>query len=282
MAVVDIKETYTRTAETNERFQRSYTRTFRVLTDDPHTGPAIVREAVGIAVGDTYSTGTEYDDFAYCLNKSASCTSEDGKQWVVTVSYGPPPDSSDPNNVENPLLQPYEISWGFAQFERPVEYTIYGEPICNTLNDPFSTAIMRDDSRPVLSITRNEAFFPAGLAYLLRDCVNSDSFMGAGRGQAKVSNISSQRQFNTNFGFYWKTSYEFTFDAGGYDKFILNAGLREFDPQTRQIKNILSQGVPITEPALLDQFGRQLQPGTPPYIRRFKVYFEVPFSIFNF
>lgn len=281
MSVVSVTELYTRSAETNEKFQRSYTRTFQVITSNPRTGPAVVREAVDIAVGDAYVTDTEYDDYAYCLNKSASCTSEDGKQWTVTLSYGPAPDPNT-NDSENPLEQPYEISWSFAQFERPAEQTINGEPIVNVVGDPFSTAIMRDDSRPVLSITRNEAFFPAGLAYLLRDCVNSDTFMGAGQGQAKVSNISSVRQYSPTFGFYWKTSYEFTFDAGGYDKQILNQGLREKDQSTGQIKNILSQGVPITEPVLLDQMGRELPAGAPPHFRRFKVYFEVPFSTFNF
>lgn len=278
MSVVSVKELYTRTSEINEKGQRSYTRTFQVITDDQWTGPAVVREAVGIAVGDTYLTSTEYDDYAYCLSKSASCTAEDGKQWTVTVAYGPPPETDS----QNPLNDPPEITWSFSQFQRPAEQTRNGEAIVNVCGDPFANEISRDDSRPILSITRNEAFFSAALAYLYRDCVNSDSFMGASAGQAKVSNISSTRQFNPNFGFYWKTSYEFSFDAAGYEKQILNIGLRERDQNTGQIKHILKQGVPITEPVLLDQQGRELPSGNPPHFLKFPIYFEVPFAAFNF
>lgn len=277
---MDVRETYTRTAETNEKFQRSYTRTFRVVTDDPHIGPAVVRESVGIAIGETYSTGSEYDDGAYCLNKSASCTSEDGKQWVVTVSYGPPPDPENPNN-ESPTLQPPEMSWSFDPRQRPIEVDIEGRTICNTVGDPFATAVLRDDSRPVLSVVRNEAFFNAPMAWMLRDTVNSDAFLGAPAGTVKVSNISSQRQFSSEFGFYWKTSYEFTYDADGFDTKLVNAGLRALDDEGN-LKNILVQGTPISEPVLLSEQGEQLDPNAPPHILKFKVYNETSFGVFNF
>lgn len=277
MGIVSVKETYIRTAETNEKFQRTYTRTFTVITDDPWTGPAVVREAVPIAIADTYDTGTEYDTGAYCLTKNATCTADDGKQWTVTANYGPPPE----NTAGDPLSKPWEIDWSFAPYERPADQDSNGAPIVNTVGDPFSTATMRDDSRPVLTIVRNEATFSPALAYLYRDTVNSDDFFGASPGQVKVSNISGKRDFDPIYGFFWAVTYAFTFDAAGYSKFILNQGFRELDTNTGKLKNVTVQGVPVSEPVLLSKKGQAMPPNSPPFYCQFDLYFQAAFQPFG-
>jgi len=276
---MEVTELYTRTSELNEKGQRTYTRTFLVVTDDPDIGAGVVREAVGIARGQTYETSTEYDNFAFCKSISASCKDDDGKGWTVTVSYGPP-EAGQENPTENPLAAPASVAWSFAQFERPVDKTVDGEAIVNSAGDPFANEIMRDDSRPVFSYSRNEASFNASLAYSYRDTVNSDSFMGAGPGQVKVSNISGARQYDANYGYYWQVTYEFQFSADGFEKKIVSAGLREKNDDGK-LENILVQGKEINDPALLDKKGKKVPPGGPPHIHEFKVYNETSFSAFN-
>ena len=141
---------------------------------------------------------------------------------------------------------------------------------------------MRDDSRPVLTIVRNEASFNAGLAWLYRDCVNSDAFFDAGPGMVKVSNISATRKWNPLFGWYWPVSYEFTFDANGYAKYLLNQGFRELDSDTGKLKLVTVNGVPVSEPVLLSKKGQVMPPNSPPYGLKFDIYYEASFGVFNF
>ena len=179
------------------------------------------------------------------------------------------------------MSEPPEIQWGFAQFQRNTDRAIDGTAIVNSAKDPFSDPVEIDDSRPVLSVTRNELTFNSSLAYIYRDAVNSDVFQGAAKGQVKVSNISSTRvkHPNTSIGFFWKTSYEFHFNPNGWDRYILDQGYRELKSGKKQ--NIMVQGVIVQEPALLDGAGLQLPPAGTPKFKKFKVYPELPFSIFN-
>lgn len=276
---ITVTPTWNRSSDLNEKGERTYTLTYYVETDDPEIGAGVVREAVGWVRGEPYQTSTEFDNGAFCVGINASCKDDDGLGWTVTVNFGPPPQGQD-SPTENPLNQPSQVAWSFAQFERPVDKTVDGEAIVNTAGDPFANEILRDDSRPVLAFTRNEASFNASLAYSYRDTVNSDPFMGAAPGQVKVSNISGARQFDPNFGFYWTVSYEFMFSADGFEKKIVSAGLREKNDQGKPA-NILVQGQPINDPALLDKKGKQLKPGAPPHIQEFKIYNETSFSAFN-
>lgn len=279
MAVTSVHQKWNRSSDLNEKGERTYTLTYDVETDDPETGAGAVREAVGWFRGEPYSTSTEFDPGAFCVGINSSCKDDDGLGWTVTVNFGPPPQGQD-SPTENPLNQPAQVSWSFSGFTRPVDQTIDGEAIVNTAGDPFANAIERDDSRPLLSISRNEASFNASLAYSYRDTVNSDSFMGAGPGQVKVSNISGDRQYDPNFGFYWTVSYEFEFNSEGFETKIVAAGLRQKGDNGKP-ENILVQGQPINDPMLLDKKGKQLKPGAPPHVQEFKIYNETSFSAFN-
>lgn len=186
----------------------------------------------------------------------------------------------DSRQRANPLNKPYEVNWSFAQFEREIEQDINGKAIANSAGDPFLLRLTRDDSRPILQVSRNEPSFNAQLAYWYRDVVNTDSFFGADAGQVNVSNISASRQFNTNIGFYWKVSYEFAFNAEGWKKKVLSQGLME--KKNGKLQNVLVNGTPITEPVLLAQDGSKLQENGTPYILEYEVYNKAPFSAFGF
>jgi hypothetical protein len=275
MSLKSCTEIYDRQSSINEKGETTYQRLFQVVTTNPKDGAYLARIAPGVAVGDQYATTTEFDTNAFCLGIQTRCTAEDGKTWETTVDYGPAPDAG-----QNPLNEPPEVSWSFAQFEREIDRDINGRAIANSAGDPFLNQLVRDDSRPILSVTRNEAFFNAQLAYWYRDVVNSDPFFGANPGQVKVSNISASRQFSDQIGFYWKVSYEFAFNAEGWRKKVLSMGLRE--KKNGKLQNILVNGTPITEPMLLGQNGEQLAQNGTPYALEFDVYNKAPFSVFGF
>lgn len=279
MAITIVEDYTKRTSDENEKGQRSYVRVFNVTTDNHKVGAGVVRESVGIPRFSTYETETEYDTFSFCKTKQAACVSADGKSWTVTVNYGPP-DNGQESPTENPLEAPLQVSWSFAQFDKTVYVTRDGEPIQNTAGVPYASGLNRDDSRPVLAIVRNEASFNAALAYSYRDTVNSDSFMGAGPGQVKVSNISGARQYDPNYGFFWTVSYEFQFSAEGFEKKVASMGLHEKNDQGKLVP-IMNGSSEATDPVHLDDKGKA-KPGGPAKVQTFKLYNETSFSGFGF
>jgi len=262
-----------KTYSVNEKNQRKFTRTFIV---DDCDGPGLAVNATGLLIGMEYSTDAESDSSAFLLNFNSECVSEDGRQYKVTAEYGPHPEFPD-----SPLDEPVEIEWSFQQFSKAIDRDIEGTAILNPALDPYADAVEIDDSRPILNITRNEASFSAALAYTYRDAINADSFQGADEGQVKVASISSSRQFDQNYGYYWKTKYTFHFNPSGWDRYILSQGTRYIDDEGKK-RNILVEGVPVTEPFLLAEDGSKLPQDGQPHFKKYKVYPKLPFSAFNF
>jgi hypothetical protein len=267
-------------------FTRTFGRIFQATTDDPHIGSFAVRAAfsaaTGVQIGSIYSIGVdgvdawfEEDTGAYCVNIDAQCTSGDGLTWQIVVEYGPWEEVP-----ENPLDADEEIEWGFAQFERVVDFDRDGDAIVNSAGDPFDPSVTADDSRPVLSITRNEATFSAGLADDYRDTVNDATFFGAAAGTVKCTAITGKRLFDASIGYYWQIHYEFHFNRDGWSKTLLDRGYIQIVGGVRQ--QILVSGAQPPEPMLLNGAGGLMAVGGTPTGLTFDIYPEADYTVFAF
>lgn len=282
MAVISVEELRAgRSSSHDETFQRTYTRLFRVLTDDPHTGGFAVRAALGFTVGAQYQVGTpgtdpwaESDTGAFCTAIRAECV-EDGCEWTVTAEYGP----WTPKN-ENPLLDPEELEYGGAQFERVIDFDINGDPICNSAGDWFDPPVTIDDSRPTFTVTRNEGTFDRARARQMRDKLNAALFYDYAPGTVKCGFITGQRLWHAAIGFYYKVRYPFDVNEDGWDRTILDQGYRYLSGSQR--KQILVDGSPATSPVPLDGAGGQLAVGGTPVGLAFTLYESADFSTFGF
>lgn len=291
MAVSTVEETSPPSSTVNLKGERTYTRTFLVHTDGQATGPMAVTSALGIAYGTTYSYYAESDPAAVVTNISAQPDSPDGLGWRVVVEYGPWPETGP--LAENPLLQPAEVSLSGRELEVPVERDRLGNLIKNSAGDPFNPTISKDDSRQILSITRNEAAPPMGFP---RNSVNSVSVTIPGVGTFPPRTLKSMTpqatlQWHQNVpGFaYWKVTYQFevndravyqsdgeTLIGVGWDAAVLDAGFRRLepgDPSTRRVIEV--DGEPAQDPVPLDGSGQPLDPDADPHWLAFRVYQEV-------
>ena len=75
---------------------------------------------------------------------------EEWKGWTVTAEY-----SSEFTLAENPTNDPATITWGSEQFQRVVVVDKEGDAVVNSAGDPFDPPIMADDSRRVVTVTKN-------------------------------------------------------------------------------------------------------------------------------
>lgn len=295
MAVLSVNEDSPPTSSVNLQGERTYTRTFRVETTSPETGPRAVIAALGVAKGTTYAYGLEADPGAVCLSIDVSPSSDDGCSWQATVQYGPWPASGPV--AENPLLQPPDISFSHREFEVPVERDRLGNPIVNSAGDMFNPTATRDDSRLLISIARNEATAPLALMAAIRNTVNQSEVVIPGIGTfapRTLKAIAPQATLSWHPdvpGFaYWKVTYQFevntdevfasdgtTLIAQGWDTVLLDVGFRylEEDDEVFTRKLVMVDGEPAQDPVPLDGEGQVLDPNADPHYLAYRVYREV-------
>lgn len=268
-----------RSASINSEWKREYKRVWRVVTDDARVGPLTAREAIPVGLADVYSTGLESDSGAYCLQVDVAAEGDDGKSWLVTASYGY---YNPANRPANPLLKPIEVSWSTAQFERVAELDQDGNPIINSAGDFYDPPVTCDDSRPILSIKRNEATFNDTLADQYRDSINSDPFWNRSPYECKCHDIQASQSFDADFGWYWTLNYTFEFNDDGWRRKILDSGYRYQNTGGTLVLNAVDgKGTPVSTPILLDGSGKKLADGADPIFNETKVYKERSFSGLN-
>lgn len=275
MAITEIKETFDgRGGSKDRKGHRHYERVFFAKTNSIKDGAQVIlTDPLVPKIGDIYASGNDLDTGAWCSAVRPQQNVEEPSRWTVTVEYTSEPGESF-GAAEDPLLRPADIAWGFVQFQRLIEKDINGKELTNSAGDPFLPPPTGDQSRPVLSITKNMPFFdPTRLTYI--DAVNTDFFLGVAAGRWKCSAITSQRLLE-NGRFFWRTAHEFHYSEIGWKLEPLDRGLNKLVAGKRE--RILDNGLPVVEPVKLDGAGQPLAATAAGVYRSFKIYRELPFA----
>lgn len=272
-----------RTFNEDQNNIRTYTRVFQVITDDVTDGQAYVANSLGLPKGTVYSTATESDSLAVVISKNAVCNEtfadNGGNRWIVTVNYGPDENAEN----QNPINQPPDITYDGESYVRGIDADVFGVPITTSAGMPLDQQIEIDDSRPTITITRNEATYNDILADYYRDSINADWFKGRAPGTVKCRKISAREIPTDNtFGVYYSVTYVFETNVETWDLIILDQGYHYYDQTDNKVKNIYLDGVKPDLPVALDGAGGILPVGGQPVFRTHKVYQRLPFSVFGF
>jgi len=184
MTVVFKEETGQGRSASNEKGIRRYSRAFRLETTSQDDGPY----AVG-SNGSLPKIGSIHpeDANAWCFSLRVE-NSNPWKGWTVTAEY-----TSEREITEDPTAEPAAITWASEQFQKPVVIDKNGYAVVNSAGDPFDPPIMMDDSRRVITISKNLAVVPAWIL-TYQDAVNSDAFnidgITVAAGLAKVQAVT--------------------------------------------------------------------------------------------
>lgn len=288
MAIVSVNEKAGARSRINEKGETEYTRQFHVVTSSASVGNLAVRTATGIPRrGNVYATPTEFDTTSVVKEVDAQQDEDNPRKWIVTANYGAPSGDQDQQN-ENPLLRPAVLTWGFVQAQKAMYKDLDNRPIANSAHEYFDPPPEVDDSRPVLTVSRNEPSFNPAIAIQYQDAINSDGFLGFQPGQAKVAGISATSQTENNF-FFWHVTYEFHFRRDGWKLALADLGRNELVNGKRvAIPRRDEQGnkVPDTQvidPVPLNGQGQELENPTPQSVAGvnfppFNVYKSLSFS----
>src|ERR1039458_513868 len=149
----------TRSSGIDKILAREYSNQFTIETDSPNVGPLAVRSYVGM-IGTWYTNGLdkadpnyEFDEGSFVQAIKVAEDGDSGVQWTATVDYGPIDWSAFQQEAE---LWPIRVSIGGERTEKVIYFDNAGNSIRNSATDPFGDPIITDDSRTVLTITRNE------------------------------------------------------------------------------------------------------------------------------
>lgn len=308
MAVIGSARPIESKISVDEEFNRSYTSTYEVITNDKTDGPALVLTAPGLpAFGSQYQWYNTFDEFAYCVGGTASIRElkKTALVWTVQIKHESPkssnktrgarqPSTGSPDPIterKSPTDEPWEISGSFAQFLRPVIYDSEFKPIVNTVWEPYVPAIEMDDSRKILVLRKNTPTISLAQWADYSDKVNGTVMWGLWPRQIKLNQWNWTMKFYGPGIAYVENQWEFhiSFEmspAGemlGWTHVILNEGFRQLvDPTAadpaKRFKRITIRDQPITKPVPLDPFGVPIDiTKNPAYFNYFKVYVEREF-----
>lgn len=263
MGILSVDEEFgQRSATTNELYQRTYQRSFIVVTDDPYVGPIAVRGASGIpGIGAHYQNGVAEADprheFDFGSFVQAIEVEETASQieWRVRVQYGP---WSPAVFGSNPIDWPLRVTFGGERTEKVIYFDKTGAPIRNSAKDKFGDPVTIDDHITTLLITRNElvSTFDIELASAFSDTINDAIWNGIPARQAKMGIITTSEEKYDSNGFVWYYTVTYPVQVGRVEwkKYLLDQGYNEIiGGKPTSIKG--PDGQPTADPRLLDGSG---------------------------
>lgn len=271
MAVIDVKEDWSKRAAPNTVDGQSATRGFTVLldgTDDPELEPIVARQATGIPrIRQAYHSNYP---LLRCISISPRAVGV--HFFEVACQYG----TSAKRTTEDPLDEPPHRSWTSVISAEPITYDIDGNSIENTAGKVFKPPITINVYDSALRITRNEATFNPVQQAEYRNTTNLQTFLGAPPGTARLVTFDGDEVIEADMT-YWRVLYEIHFRLQkrpedqskylGWLRRVANRGLMQYlgtakPDGTPDEKNCIdSTGEPVREPANLALDGKQLAHG---------------------
>lgn len=212
---------------------RTYKVVYCVLTTEPGEGPISVMQASGLpAVGDTYSYGSESDPYAFC-HPDFQITPETREtwgptRWRVEVTFSTKPlRRCQETNIEDPLLEPPQISGSFVSEDVEVSQDRFGKPITNSAFEPFQGDLVKfRQSRPQVKISMNVGTLDLAFLSNYVNKVNSDTLWGLPKRCVLLSSLSWERLVWGTCSFYYKLNYEFLINPDTFDRDLVDQGTR--------------------------------------------------------
>jgi len=275
----------------------SYTRKYRVVTDDTSTTEKQVLADSRIpAFHDTLTD----DDTVLCKRRIADQDPENLLEWTVTCEYNTRSEDELEEGVsfEDPTDDDPRITFGSARYTVAVDKAYKaletGDPgsqsiaVQNSAGDEFDPPVIEEKINLLITIVRNEKArdFRPILLYQYIGTVNKDRLLIAGINfiawEALMKDINGVKMWDSKGNIYYQVTYQIEGDPTKHIKKILDRGYYIYEggdtSKKRSIKesDIKSGGdaeTVVTEPQKLDGSGKLLAvAGTPQYITFYTKY----------
>lgn len=209
---------------------REYKITFMVKGDSTD-GPANVLQTAGLpVVGDTWNFDDDSDEWAFCKQNATVTpilTEEPNLFWTVEQTFSSKPDDKKckDKQIDDPLLQPMEVSGGFTKYNEEATVDLFGQPITNSAWEAMrGHQVEFDKNRPTVKIKQNVANLDLGLLSGMVDCVNDAPLWGLPPRCIKMTAPTWERKFYGQCFPYFVRTLEFECRFDTFDRRLLDEG----------------------------------------------------------
>lgn len=208
---------------------RTYTVDWLVRISDPLDGPEYILSNWPLAaVGSTYSFGNDADPWAYCLpslniSPHRDVTPGDPIQdYIITQKWSTNPTwRCQTAAIENPLLEPFQLSGDFVHEQRTPDSDRFGKPLIYPNFERIEGQYVEQKySYPSISITFNSATLPLSTYVLLVNKVNDAPLWGLPPRCVRFIDAKWERLVYGTCFYYFRTTYTFEFDINTFDREI--------------------------------------------------------------
>lgn len=223
-------------ADRDDVGHRTYTVEWKVANTSTLDGPANVFAnwiTIGLpAVGSTYSVDGDADPWAYCTPSVNIAPSRDHAEgdphqtYIVTQKWTTNPSwRCQTLPIENPLLEPWQVSGAFVHEQRSPTVDMLGAPLIYPNYEPITGPIIEQKySYPSISITFNSATLPLSTYTLLVNKVNDATLWGLPKRCVRFVDASWERLVYGTCNYYFRCSYTFEMDVDSFDRPIPATG----------------------------------------------------------
>jgi len=273
----------------DEKGTRQYTEVYRGVMGSNYPTPLDVYNANGVP---PMWSGKRGDPDAILRKKAARRLQIGTRVWECICSYS----TKDSDEDENPLNRLPKYAWG-SQGE--IVYPVRdrdGKWFTNTAVEPYpSDVAATDQHRRLLTVVRNEPYFPLALADAYEDTVSTDPFAGYPAGRAKCATITGTGPEIENEVIFWIVTYEFHFSKLGWRNIQIDQGSYYWEDDENGVPQVGdpdsmkypadADGTKSTAVVLLNGQGGKLSQADYEaknvFWNVFRMYDEKPFSVFN-
>lgn len=291
----------------NEKFERTYYRTYWVYTDtiaddeyyirtnlpaDPYDGQPLVLWTAYVKDWQARLKNISVDrSVKASWDATAGKETNLGNRWIVRCEWGliSPMEASESGNPFD--VRPEVTIDGTTIDNRPFDLDADGNLVLNSAGEKFDPTVTTSEQNHVIKIIRNEPTVPLVLIVNNALKINMGMWYQFPDSTVKVEPFQVQILYSQFLdSIYFKIAYTFIFNPAkdGWKRKLLDRGYKQLDSNNKLVPIYDSQGMALQDPALLDGSGHKLNMPTPPDPDKavwleFKEFMQIDFgSTFNF
>lgn len=212
-------------------------------------------------------------------------TGADASLWDVSITYGP----INPAQVASPLDMTPVVRVAGTRIRKLAINDKDGDPILNTVGDPYDPPVEKDATSLTIYVRRNEEVGNITTAILnvlgRSDKVNENDWLTFPARSLKLAPLTiPERQYDAiKRKYYYPMEYQFEYKEELWDEQLLNAGFRFLDTSVDppKLRQVMVDSAPATVPVLLTKGGGKLDPPVDKdniVINTHKIYEELDYS----
>lgn len=213
-------------ASRDQKGHRTYNITWHVRTTTALDGPQAIMGSWPLpAVGTPYSLDNDYDPWAFCTPELTIAPHKDVSEgdpfqdWLVTQTWTTEPmNRCNTATIENPLLEPFELSGDFQHEQKEASVDRFGAPLLHPNFQPITGPLVETKtSYPTISIAFNSATLPLSTYVLLINKVNDAPLWGLPARCIRFSDAKWERILYGTCFYYFRTTYTFECNLDTFD-----------------------------------------------------------------